>query len=421
MSKRARRVLLFGAVAGLFLGVRPAAADRWEQHKGDCEGVFRSWRTQSVDRLRDCVMKWEMYRDVTKVGSDQRALVHEAFNKLYTEGDKRDARMALSALKRVGLQPARLRDEAKPIERTEARREAAAEAVVAAPAAPVITPDPVPSTPAADRPPDRRAAVNAYQRGKIFYEQGQIPEALSEFLISADSDPTYAPPLYMAARCYVKLDKPEIAVQYLQQMKQMNSDLARQLTHEAAKDPTFAPLRGMGTFKDLTGTAVIQLLNGAGDSGAQVLADYQARLQRAGLPVASVQRDLNPRVNTYLYTKPGYERQGESIRRLLQLGLIHQRTIDWPSEYDIILVYGEPKKTEWVDDEAEKTAAQAAADKKKAEAEAKKKKEAAAAAEKAELRKKIMMMKMLEQMNAEDEATKAAAEQDPSGGAIPPP
>lgn len=139
------------------------------------------------------------------------------------------------------------------------------------------------------------------------------------------------------------------------------------------------------------------------------------------MPVAAVAKDLNPRINTYIYTKPGFERQGENIRRILQLGLIHKRTIDWPSEFDVILVHGEPKKTAWVDDEAEKSAAKAAAEKKKAEADAKRKKEEAEAAKKAELKQKVMMMKMLQDMEAEDAASSQAAEQDPTGTAPPPP
>ena len=93
----------------LLLTAAATANERWDRHKGDCDGVFRGWRTTAVERIRDCVMSFEMYRDVTEVDDDERAVVHEALDKLYREGDKRDATMALSAMKRLGVRPRKLR------------------------------------------------------------------------------------------------------------------------------------------------------------------------------------------------------------------------------------------------------------------------------------------------------------------------
>lgn len=366
------RHLCAGALA-LAATATTARADRWAQQKGDCEDAMRSWRTQSVDHLRDCMMNWEMYRDVTKVDEDQRNIAREAFEKVYQEGSERDAVMALSALKRLGLKPRRLREEKVAQPRVPDRVEApVVETVADAPLAPEPDVAP-PPTAAAARAPDRRSAKNSYNRGRQYMAAGQFPEALSEFLIAADSDPTFAPPMYMAARCYMKLNKPRAAVRALQQMKAINSDNARQLVRRASQDDSFGPVRNMPEFKDLTGTAVVQILNGAGNQGLDKVMSFAKRLKDAGQPVAAVANDRNPRTSTYVYTKPGYEQQGEIIRRQLQLGMVHKRTIDWPSEYDVILAYGEPKKDEvWVDDEAEK-AGKAAADKKKAEEAAKKK------------------------------------------------
>lgn len=383
------------------------AQPSWDLHKGDCESVFERWRTESVDSLRNCLMNWEMYRDVSWVDADQRTLVHEAFDKLYQRGDRRDAVIAMSALKKLGLRPKSLRPE------TRALPKAAVETRVQvvrteiddgyeAPPSDEMFESLEPAD--ADRPPDPRAAKRHTREGKSLFRQRRFSEGLSEFLIGADEDPTYADPLYGAATCYVRLDQPALAIDALRKMKAINSERARQLLHGATRDENLAPLRRMDTFKDLTGTAVIQLLNGGGDAGLEQVLKYKSRLDEIGMPVASVANDRNPRRNEYLYTKPGFEQQGEIIRRQLKLGMVHKRTIDWPSPYDIIVIHGVAQKARWVDDEAEKSGQDEAKKKKKAEEDAKRKKEEAEVAKKEELKRRMEMMKMLEQMDAQEAA-----------------
>ncbi len=397
----------------------PAHAGQWDRRKGDCDQVFRGWRTSSVDRLRDCTMRWESYRNVRSVDSDTRALMHEAFDKLYLEGDRRDAVMALSALKRLGLRPTQLRPETQAL--PSGPKRAAVRQVEAAPQGGLdFAPDePMQEAPnaAANRPADRKSAERAFREGKIYLKKSKLPEAVSEFLIAADSDPSWAPPLYMAARCYVRMGRDMAALKTLQRMKSVNSQLAKQLIRKAVKDPNFKSLRARGAFKDLTGTAVIQLLNGAGEAGLSKIMGYRDRLERAGMPVAAVANDRNPRQNTYLYTKPGFEQQGEALRRQLKLGLLHKRTIDWPSQFDVILIHGGGDKAKWVDDEAEKNGQKD--DTKKKEEEAKKKAEEAKKAQADKLKRQIQMMKMMQQMEAEDAAGQQVDQNDPTKGVIP--
>jgi len=400
----------------LVLSAAPALADRWERQKGDCEQTFRSWRTQSVDKLRDCVMLWEMYRDISTVDADQRATVREPFDKLYQEGDKRDAVMALSALKKLGLRPTRLRDEAAPRDDTERQGEVVGKAPPARPRAPVTEEEPE-EAPVPERKVDAREAKASYQRGIGYFKGGQYPEALSEFLISADSDPTYAQPLYMAAQVYVKLKKPAPAVEALARMKDLNSGLARQLMFQASADPVFAPLYGVDAFKALTGSAMIQLLNAGGPEAEGHVNEMAKQLEKAGLPVSSVSADRTRRENTYVYIKPGFEQQAERVRRQLSLGMVHKRAIDWPSEYDVIVAYGAKGKNSWVDDEAEKAGKPEDPKKKEDEDEARKAAEDAAKA-KEDMKKKMQMIQMLQEMDAGKSAGDEAKSQT---DVLPPP
>lgn len=416
--------LLLISTGVLLLSAGVAHADRWDARKGDCERVFEDWRTSSLDRLRKCVMTWEMYRDITKVDSDQRAIVHEAFNKLYTEGSRRDAVMARSALKKLGLRTKKLRVEANAKDRTVDPREEAriradrprddAPRVIRrkAPRADDMRPEPT-------RAPSRGEAKQAYGEAMKYYKSRDYAVALSEFLISADADPTYAQPLYMAARCYVFLGKAGPSIDSLKKMKAIGNQAAFELVARSSTDPVFAKLRGTEAFKTLTGTAVMQILNGAGDGGLKVVKGYKSTLEAAGMPVASVSNDRRTRQNTYIFHKPGYERQAEIVRRQLKLGMIHKRNIDWPSEFDVILIYGaKGKKTAWVDDEAEK-AGKGEADKKQA-ADDKAAEEMAAKekAAKAQMKKQVEMIKMMQDMNAES-ATGGGV--DAAKGVAPPP
>ena len=416
------RFLLISAGV-LLVSAGVAHADRWDARKGDCERVFEDWRTSSLDRLRKCVMTWEMYRDITQVDADQRAIVHEAFNKLYTEGSRRDAVMARSALKKLGLRTKKLRVEANAKDRTvDPREEARIRTDRPRGDAPRVIRRPTgndDARPEPTRAPSRGEAKQAYAEAMKYYKSRDYAVALSEFLISADADPTYAQPLYMAARCYVFLRKAGPAIDSLKKMKAIGNQAAFELVARSTTDPVFAKLRSTEAFKTLTGTAVVQILNGAGDGGLKVVKDYKSQLEAAGMPVASVSNDRRTRQNTYIFHKPGYDRQAEIVRRQLKLGMIHKRNIDWPSEFDVILIYGtRGGKTAWVDDEAEK-AGKGEDDKKKA-AEDKAADDMAAKekAAKEKMKKQMEMIKMMQDMNA-DSATGSGV--DAAKGVAPPP
>ncbi|MCA9543989.1 MAG: hypothetical protein KC613_06345 [Myxococcales bacterium] len=366
------------------------ADDRWQRHAGDCDAVLRAWQAQALGDLERCVKRYEMYRPTNAIDDDERARMHAVLDKVYAEGDDRAKRIALGSMKRLGVRPRAIVNNEKGL------RRAGTEVPVIGPAA-GIGADPPPNATAGgvdalavdpnagpevfgERPPDHNEAVRQYRVGVGHYKAGQIEQALGAFLASGDADPTWAKPLYLAAICYARMGQPVDAVATLKQMKNINSDLARQLVRRAGEDREFARLRKEPAFKSLTGAAVVQILNGGGDKGAEDVRKFVETLEGKGIPVARVGTDANSRVSDYLYAKPGFEKQAERIRRVLRLGLVHQRKITWPTPYDVILVHGLPQKGKWVDDEAEKSAKKAAADRKKAEAAAKKKEDAEAAA-----------------------------------------
>ena len=183
MKSLVLRVAL-GLPISLFLGLPGVArADRWENEKGKCEATFKGWRTESLDRLRDCTMRWEMFRDITKVDDNTRTIVQEALEKLYQEGSERDAIMALSALKRMGLRPSNLRaktaavPKAAPPKETapvvEADPEAAPPKVAKASRATMAEEVPGAGPAEAERAPSRREAKAHIERGAILLPVGQ--------------------------------------------------------------------------------------------------------------------------------------------------------------------------------------------------------------------------------------------------------
>lgn len=421
---------VFGVGLLLMLSQSALANERWDRHKGNCDQVFGDPRGHDLEQLRTCTKRWEMYRDVADVDRSLRARMHTALDHLYGQGTKADQMIALSAMKRLGVRQRAIAEGEQGL-----RREGTDVMVVssagraAAPAAPAaLTPGIDPNAPAigeyGERPPDRQRATQHYRQGVNLYQGRSIEAALGEFLQSADADPTWAKPLYLAAACYTEINMPEDAIATLKQMREINSDEARRLVKRASEDDAFKKLRSRPSFKSLTGSAVVQLLNGAGGGAASKVAKMAKTLEAKGLPVANIGTDSNSRVSTYIYRKPGFERQADAVRRTLRLTLVHERPIDWPTPYDVILVYGEPKKDEWVDDEAEKSAKKAAAEKKAAEEAAQKKEEEEEAAQRAKMMRQVQMMKMMEEMDAEGAATQAGGgKAPPTGveGAIPPP
>ena len=406
--KRGTLILL-----SVLLWAGTANADRWDQHKGDCDRVMKTWRTQTIGQLKNCAMIWEMYRNVKKISDADRTLAREVFEKIYQNGDRRAAQMAKSGLKRLGYLPRKLRRGDGSTKDAPAPHQVAVHEGFEEPPPPPPPEDDDPIQPQVDP----RAAKRAYKRGRVSFKRGEFQKALSDFLIAADGDPTDARPQYMLAMSYMKLQQPKNAIRSLITMKAINSELAHQLLQEAASERTFRQISGSAAFKDLTGLANVQILNGAGKAGLENIKNYKVELEKQGLPV-TLGIDRNERTSNFIYTKPGFERQGEDIRRQLRLGLVHKRSIDWPSEYDVILVHGQPKKTKWVDDEAEKSG-NGDKDKKKAEEAAAEKAKADENAAKAAMKRKIQVLKMLQEMEAED-ATGAAADANPANGILPP-
>ncbi len=402
------------ALAALCLAWPAAAEDRWARHRGDCDEVLRGWQGQALPELVRCVKRYEMYRKTSAIDDDERARMHTVLDKVYAEGSRGEKAIALGSMKRLGVRPRSIGSDERGLRRAGtdlpvlgAAAGIGADATDAAEPRPGEGPvdhlgvDPNAAAEVfAERPPDRREATAQYSRGVKLYRGNQIEPALGAFLAAGDADPTWAKPLYLAAVCYARMGQAVDAVGTLKQMKSINSDLARKLIRRAAEDKEFARLRSQPSFKALTGAAVVQILNGAGPKGADDVRGFVETLEKKGIPVARVGTDANSRVSTYLYAKPGMETQGERIRRVLRLGLVHERKITWPTPYDVILVYGKPKKGKWVDDEAEKSAKKAAKDRAKAKADAKRKEEEAAAAAREKSKADFENFKKFQEMQA---------------------
>ena len=236
-------------------------ADSWTRNKGDCDDVLQAWRGAELDRLRECTIRWEMYRNVEALNPAKKSLVHDAFDRLYSAGDQRDAVMALSALRRIGLRPRTLRDEAK---------------IKDVSLKPVVEEE----EPAPSAEPDPEGARKSYKRGVKLYKRRKNAAALAEFLNAVEADPVYAPPRYMAARAYMRLRKHQAALDSLLSLREINSQTARDLIERAGKDDEFRRLRKEEGFKALTGVALIQILNGAGAQGKKNVAMFRDTLDR---------------------------------------------------------------------------------------------------------------------------------------------
>lgn len=416
-------------------GYAEARDDRWRRHGGDCDQVFRGWQSRSADELLKCTKRWEMYRDISQVDRDQRALMHSALDKLYREGDRRARTIALGAMKRLGVRPRAIADDERglkregsevPIVRPEGAPRGTRPGVRRGnrrPPPPLDDPGLDPNADVAafgDRPPDRRLATQKYRQGVSQMREGRTEAALGAFLGAGDADPTWAKPLYLAAVCYARMGEPRDAIATLKQMKDINSDLARKLVRRAAEDREFARVRRNDAFKSLTGAAIIQILNGGGSKGTDDVRKYVRTLESKGIPVAKVGTDANSRTSTYLYSKPGYQKQAERVRRVLRLGLVHKRTIDWPSPYDVILVHGRARGSKWVDDEAEKSAKKAAKERAKAKKAAAEKKQAEEDAKAAQARQDFQDFKKFQQMQNDPMSGAPKAPTSPEQ-ALPPP
>lgn len=332
-----RTLLATAATLGvLVLGATAAHASKnWDKYGGDCDqAAFKSPDTADILVIGRCVRLWEAYQDVSEVkDGDYKSRVVAAIQRLYVQGDDKDASVARSALGRLGVTKL-------------PERGATAKATPAAakkPARERFNPE----EPSAKQ---KKAAERQFKYGIKQYTKKKYDKALPYYLKMVDAAPGYAKGHYNVACIYALLGDEEKMGTYLQNLADMaaggNAEAMSNLKL-ARSDKDFEGLRDTSvTFKRLTGYAKIKVLNAMGEKGEENSDNILASLKKLNYEADGVDESSKARKNPIIW----YAEHARGAAFIVKELLNHPKTqvVLFTAEqlkgFDVVVVWGDDLK-----------------------------------------------------------------------------
>lgn len=321
-----RKLVGFSALAlSCLLAWSASAQPEWDANKGNCDDALQQPQDFQLSRVRTCVQIWETYRDVGNLSMDQRARYARGFSRLYYQGSAADRSLAQGALSRMGMDvlqegdfladdgpdPSQWQRDTTPIHVGDSSRRA------------------------------QRRANSLNSDGLDAYNGGDYAGATRLFEQALQEDPWHVLAKYNLACNYSLLGRYDEAVRHLNELSRWDIPQSDERMARARVDEDFIPMRDDYRFRLITGYTRAQVLNGAGEGGLEAVAAVRQAFLDAEVDVSSYGYDAHTRVRPLVYYRPGYE----STARMAESVLAHEETelrrIDWRSDFDVIVVYGD--------------------------------------------------------------------------------
>lgn len=354
MRRLSRFVLAGGLLGGL---VAPAAlANDWERSEERCMGIFGKFDASPVEELKQCTALWEAYINPKTIKEADRHIAVQAFNYLYVNGDDEGAFMAESALGRLNERPRGERDAART--GRESARDLATGPATAKAAEPVRKKAVEPAEdepmrrvryepkPVSAKETKRARALN--DKGYALARKGQHEQALALYEDAIDTDPAFEGAIYNAACMYSQTNRAKTALEYLQRLQDLGTEEANIRLHKARIDRDMDPLHGEPHFKRLTGYARIKLINSIGEYGEEEIERIESYLKKAKYTVEDTGLDKHEREQPIIWYRNTVT--DFNTAHILSKLVNHPWTIlvpiDWETEYDIIISWGDKITTD---------------------------------------------------------------------------
>ena len=337
------RLVTAATLGGLLLSATTAlAANNWQTYGGDCDAAaFKSPDTADIKVIGRCIRLWEAYQDVSQVkDGDYKTRVVTAMQRLYAQGDDKDAGVARNALARLGVAnlPKRGNEAAAGAGTSDATAPATKE-----PAHKRFNPDPPTKA-------QLKAADKAFKAGFTSYSKKDYDKALVQYLKMVDAAPGYAKGHYNVACIYALQGDDAKMGTYLQNLADMaaggNAEALADIK-AARTDTDFEGMRDKSmAFKRITGYAKIKVLNAMGDRGEENADNIMASLKKLNYVADGVDESSKERKNPIIW----YAEHSRTAAFIVKELLNHPKTqvvlfsFDQLKGYDVVVVWGDDLK-----------------------------------------------------------------------------
>lgn len=311
------------ALAATAWAAPAVAQSSWEINRGNCNEVLSNPTTYSLSDVRGCVQRWEAYGSADAISDQEAQAYARGFSRLYHQGNSSDQNMARSALTRLGLDVI-AREQVVPDERM----------------AEFLARDrsPIRTEPASERA--RQRARDRNRDGMQAYNRGDYEAAADEFVSALEADPYFDLAKYNLICQLALLGRTDDAIEHLDELSRWDSPEVAERMSRALVDEDLISLRDDPRFRIITGQARVQLLNGGGDAQAARIQEIHDALVGQGLDIASYGYDRWPRARPMVWYRTGFEDVANQIQGVLASDQTRSRPLDWPSEYDVVVVWG---------------------------------------------------------------------------------
>ena len=347
------RLVIAGALLGSLAG--PAAlANDWERSEARCMGIFGKFDASPMEEIKQCTALWEAYINPKTIKEAERHVAVQAFNYLYVTGDDEGAFLAESALGRLNERPRGERDAARTGKETVRTGGSAAKAQT----------EPAKKVEAREEPrePARRekyepkpASAKETKRARALNDKGfalakkhRHEDALKLYEEAIDTDPGFEGSIYNAACMYALTNREKTAIEYLQRLQDIGTEEANARLHRARVDRDMEPLHGDPYFKKLTGYARIKLINSIGEYGEEEVERIESYLKKAKYLVEDTGLDKHEREQPIIWYRNTVTdfNTAHILSRLVNHPWTVLVPIDWETEFDIIISWGDKITTD---------------------------------------------------------------------------
>lgn len=333
-----RSIALTMLVLVLVAFTTPAQADEWQdRHAARCGPMFKDYRTVELGQLHQCLANWYQSRQIDDVDSSEKSLVAEAASRLYQEGNREQEYIGKMIMIRVGVTPPpKTAKTAVAPKADEKPKDAAAAA----------KPRRAKYEPGETSEKDQKKAKKIRDAGFKDFKKGRHDKALKQFEKALEIYPGFAQALYDAACAEAILGNKKEAVEYLNKLTDVGTREALGRVQKARIDKDFFELRDDAAFREATGYVRVKITNGVGEYGEDEVDRIKRELDKLRHHVAAVSPDKVERTQPIIWHKD--TREAQSAAYIFDKVLNHPNTkfnvIDWDTEFDVIISWGDEIK-----------------------------------------------------------------------------
>lgn len=330
------RTAVFGATALVLLLSGPARADDWKAHSAQCNAIFQGYRDAPAAQLSQCLGRWYELRALPDVKASERSMVAEAAAHLYKTGDRPQQHLGRTVLARLGVTPPALEAPKKAEEKVAKK---AVEDKPKVPARKKYVPDE-----ASDA--QMKKAKKIRTAGFKDYKKGRHQAAIKKFEAAIDAWPGFTQALYDAACTHALLGHADQSVEYLRKLVDIGTKESIRKAQHARVDKDFVSLRDNPNFRDATGYVRVKLVNGVGEFGEDEIDRITKTIGKLQHHLAAKGPDKADRTRPIIWHKE--HRQARDAAYIFQKVLNHPNTkfnpIDWETDFDVIISWGDEIK-----------------------------------------------------------------------------